>query len=243
MGPQNQEKRTELRAFDSINSRGFLLFKRPYQESDLIVDILLEQGLRISALVRGGQKSIKRFGGRLEALQLLQFQVRAPRGSFSFENLFSLEGVDVVEIFSGFRSSWQGLNEGLFYIELFRDLFVKGDLEAWVYPAFSRLLLITNELSADKDMATWRKVYLWSYFAYRLGFGFIGETGLFNALIKEHFELWKKIHLEEVFSENAIRLLSELFENSLDKPVLRDLYSDWIGRSHLKCRSIESILV
>src|SRR4051812_44810990 len=111
MGSQGEEKRTELRAFDAINSKGFLLFKQPYQESDLIVDILLEQGIRISALVRGGQKSIKRFGGRLEALQLLQFQVRAPKAGYSFERLFSLEAVEVVEIFTGFRSSWQGLNE------------------------------------------------------------------------------------------------------------------------------------
>lgn len=242
MVSQNEEKFGELRAFDSISSKGFLLYKQPYQESDLIVDVIIEKGMRLSALARGGQKSVKRFGGRLEPLQLIQFQLRAPRGGFSYENLFSLEAVEVLEIYSGFRNSWQGLTEGLFYTELLRDLFMKGELESWVYPTSARIFSVANELAVDKEMAAWRKVYLWCYFASRLGFGSLGERGLFNSLIGDHFETWKKVQQEDVFSENAIRLLEELFENHIEKPILRDLYSDWIGRSHLKCRSIESLL-
>jgi hypothetical protein len=240
---QIQTKTSELRAFDSLKARGFLLSKQAYQENDLIVDLLLENKLRISAIVRGGQKSIKRFGGKLEPLQLLQFQLRTPPGIFSYERLFSLEAADVVEIYSGYRASWDALNEGLFYTELMRELLLKGESEEWVFRSCLRILKIANDLVLDREALLWRKIYVWSYFAQQMGFGILGERGLLNDLLAEDFEEWNLLLLsDEIFSEKAICLLSKLSENVLDKKIFRDLYSDWIQRSHLKCRSLEAFM-
>ena len=234
-----QAKTSELRAFDSIKARGFLLSKQAYQENDLIVDLLLENRLRISAIVRGGQKSIKRFGGKLEPLQLGQFQLRTPPGVFSYERLFALEAADVIEVYSGYRSSWDGLNEGLFYTELMRELLLKGESEEWVFRSCLRIFKVVNDLVVDRETLLWRKIYIWSYFAQQMGFGTLGERGLLNQLLGEKFEEWKNVLFDDVLSEKCLNLLSGLSENVLDKKILRDLYSDWIQRSHLKCRSLE----
>jgi hypothetical protein len=239
---QIQTKPSELRAFDSIKARGFLLSKQAYQENDLIVDLLLENRLRISAIVRGGQKSIKRFGGKLEPLQLGQFQLRTPPGVFSYERLFALEAADVMEVYSGYRSSWDGLNEGLFYTELMRELLLKGESEEWVFRSCLRIFKIVNDLVIDREILLWRKIYVWSYFAQQMGFGILGERGLLNQLLNEKFGDWKNILSDEVFTEKALGFLSGLSENNLDKKTLRDLYSDWIQRSHLKCRSLECFI-
>jgi hypothetical protein len=242
MVSQIQTKPSELRAFDSIKARGFLLSKQAYQENDLIVDLLLENRLRISAIVRGGQKSIKRFGGKLEPLQLGQFQLRTPPGVFSYERLFTLEAADAVELYSSYRSSWEALNEGLFYTELMRELLLKGEVEDWVFFSCLRILKIANELVLDRETHPWRKVYVWSYFAQQMGFGILGERGLLNQLLSEKFEEWKHCLFEEVFSERSISLLKELSGDCLEKKILRDLYSDWVQRSHLKCRSLECFI-
>jgi hypothetical protein len=236
---QIQTKSSELRAFDSLKARGFLLSKQPYQENDLIVDLLLETRLRISAIVRGGQKSIKRFGGKLEPLQLVQFQLRTPPGNFSYERLFALEAADVVEVYSGYRTTWEGLSEGLFYTELMKELLLKGESEDWVFDSCLRIFKIVNDLVLDRELLLWRKIYVWSYFAHQMGFGVLGERGLLNGLLFEKFEVWKEVLREEIFCEKAVCLLDQLSENGLEKKILRDLYSDWIQRSHLKCRSLE----
>ena len=72
-----------------------------------------------------------------------------------------------------------------------------------------------------------------------MGFGVLGERGLLNNFLEEDFEEWKFLLSDEIFSEKAICLLSKLSESVLDKKTFRDLYSDWIQRSHLKCRSLE----
>lgn len=242
MVSQIQTKSSELRAFDSLKARGFLLSKQPYQENDLIVDLLLENKLRVSAIVRGGQKSIKRFGGKLEPLQLIEFQLRTPPGIFSYERLFALEAADVVEVYSGYRASWEGLNEGLFYTELMKELLLKGESEDWVFDSCLRIFKIANDLVLDREVLLWRKIYVWSYFAQQMGFGVLGERGLLNNILSEKFDNWKDVLKEDIFCEKGVFLLGQLSENILEKKILRDLYSDWIQRSHLKCRSLELLV-
>ncbi|MEZ4813729.1 MAG: DNA repair protein RecO [Bdellovibrionota bacterium] len=230
----------ELKAFESFASRGILLFRQNYQENDLIVDLILERGLRLSALVRGGQKSIKRFGGKLEPLKLLNFQLRSPKGLSSFEKLFSLEATDVVEVFDEYKKTWNSLNEGLFYTEFFRDLFPRGDLEPWMYQNALKSLVAGNHLCLEAG-EDWRRLYVWFYFSSQLGFGLLGDKGLFARLFSEeqHTE-WSALFTETLFSDKAVKFLEGQCGKVLEKKILRDLYSDWMQRSHLKCKSLES---
>lgn len=230
----------ELKSFESFASRGMLLYRQNYQESDLIVDLVLERGLRLSALVRGGQKSVKRFGGKLEPLKLLNFQLRAPKGLASFEKLFSLEATDVVEVFDDYKKTWSSLNEGLFYTEFFRDLFPRGELEPWMYENALKTVLAGNHLCAEEGQ-DWRRLYVWFYFSRRTGFGVLGDKGLFAKIFDEstHAE-WVSLFEENIFSERSVQFLHQQGGKVLEKKVIRDLYSDWIQRSHLKCKSIES---
>lgn len=230
----------ELKSFESFASRGMLLFRQNYQESDLIVDLVLERGLRLSALVRGGQKSVKRFGGKLEPLKLLNFQLRAPKSLPHFEKLFSLEATDVVEVFDDYKKTWSSLNEGLFYTEFFRDLFPKGELEPWMYEHSLKTVLAGNHLCLEEG-EDWRRLYVWFYFSSRAGYGVLGDKGLFSKIFDDSMHAqWVALFEESLFSDNAVQFLHQQRGKVLEKKVLRDLYSDWIQRSHLKCKSIES---
>jgi hypothetical protein len=230
---------SELKAFESFRARGFLLFRQNYQENDLIVDLLLDRDLRISALVRGGQKSVKRFGGKLEPLKLLSFQLRSPRGLSNYDKLFSLEAADVVEDFESYRKSWNSLNEGLFYTEFFRDLSHKGEIEPWFFEAALKVIVAGNHLTTN-EVADWRRLYVWLYFSKRSGFGLLGSKALFASSLGERFEEWESIFSENLFSERVVSFLEEQAGKVLDKKIIRDLYSDWIQRSHLKCKSLET---
>lgn len=230
----------ELRSFHSFASRGLLLFRQNYQENDLIVDLLLEKHFRISALVRGGQKSVKRFGGKLEPLKILNLQLRAPKGVVNFEKLFSLEAADIVESFDEYKLGWNELNEGLFYTEFFRDLFPRGDLESWMYEEAVKTLVAGNHL-CSLDGNDWRRLYVWFYFSKRAGFGVLGDKGLFSKVfLEEKHSAWLALFDQPFFSDQAVSFLNEHCGKVLEKKVIRDLYSDWMQRSHLKCKSIES---
>lgn len=230
----------ELRSFESFSTEAILLFRQNYQENDLIVDLLLEKQLRLSALVRGGQKSLKRFGGKLEPLKLLRLQLRSPKGSVSFDKLFSLETADIVESYDEYRCGWNELNEGLFYIELFRDLFPKGDLESWMYNFAQQVLVAGRHLCSDSG-ADWRRLYVWFYFSKKMGYGLLGDKGLFLQVMGEdQFAEWQTLFEETLFSSKTLPVFQQLAGMVLEKKVIRDLYSDWIQRSHLKCKSIES---
>lgn len=229
----------ELTAFEAFSASGLILYRQPYQESDLILDLLLDRDLRLSALVRGGQKSIKRFGGKLEPLKLLNFQLRAPKGLVTFEKLFSVEAADVIEIFDEYKNNWNALTEGLFYTEFFRDLFPKGDLESWIYRDSLKVLVAGNHLAND-PAGDWRRLYVWCYFSKELGFGVLGDRGLFAQSLGEEYDNWVTIFDEKLFSEPVVDFIARQSGRVLEKKVLRDLYSDWIQRSHLKCKSLES---
>ncbi len=229
----------ELKAFESFRSRGLLLYRQNYQESDLIVDLLLDVGLRISALVRGGQKSIKRFGGKLEPLKVLNFQLRAPRGFVNYDKLFSLEAADVVESFDEYKNTWSSLSEGLFYTELFRDLSQKGEIEPWIYETALKVLIAGNHLSSD-GASDWRRLYVWCYFSKQAGFGVLGDKGIFAQSVGEEYAIWETLFTENLFSEKVVNFLTSQEGKVLEKKVIRDLYSDWMQRSHLKCKSLEA---
>jgi hypothetical protein len=190
----------ELKSFTSFSSRGILLYRQNYQENDLIVDLLLEKHVRLSALVRGGQKSLKRFGGKLEPLKLLSMQLRAPKGVVSFDKLFSLEAADIVESFDEYRSGWNQLNEGLFYTEFFRDFFPKGDMESWMYEQALKTLVAGSHLCSDAGH-DWRRVYVWFYFS--------KHEGLFSKFLTKQNMLNGFHFLKKVFSPIGFSILSK----------------------------------
>src|SRR6187431_2415441 len=118
----------------NFTSFGIILAKQAYQENDIILDLLLDKNLRLSALARSAKKSIKRFGGGLEPLQFIQFSIRSNKEIYNFDQLFSLESAQAVELMDAYRQDWKLLRDGVFILELMRDVLPKGEQEPWVYP-------------------------------------------------------------------------------------------------------------
>lgn len=230
---------TELKAHALFSSRAFLLSKHPYQESDLIVELLLDRGMRVAALARSARKSIKRFGGSLEALQLLEVQLSVPRSGFHYEKLLTLVSAETREAFATYRTDFKRLESGLFFNSLLRDIFPRGDLDSNTFQIAEEIFRLGSLESTGAYSDDWRRLYVWMWLSLHLGYGQLGERGLFREMVGEHFAAWMGALQRSLQHEVASEIVEIFADMPIEKALLRDLYSDWIGRSHLRCQSLE----
>lgn len=219
-----------------FTAQGIILFRQVYQENDFILDLLLDNHFRCSALAKNARNSVKRFSGGLEPLQLLSFSLRAPKGH-GHEQLFFLEGAQVSEFFDGYKKTWTTLSDGLFLTELLREVLPKGEQEPWVYAYCVGLLRLFSHSEFIEVPSLWKRVFFWSSLSARMGYGVLGERGLLKDKIEGLEELWVAAHASPL---EDLAVILKLFNKDLDKSVLKDLYSDWMQRSHLRCKVVET---
>ena len=229
---------SHLNSENYFTAQGIILFRQVYQENDYILDILSATNYRFSALAKNARKSVKRFSGGLEPLQVLSFSVKAPRENSYGDKLFFLEGAQVVEFFDGYKKSWTLLSDGLFLTEFLREALPKGEQEVWVYEHAVNLLKRFSTPEFSDIASTWKRVFFWSSLSAKLGYGLLGERGRLKHALGDHEELWIGAH--SAAPEDLEVILRPLTSKKLDKNDLKDLYSDWIERSHLRCKAVET---
>ncbi|HET9957805.1 MAG TPA: DNA repair protein RecO [Polyangiaceae bacterium] len=94
------------RAETVLDSRGLLLRRVEFGESDLVLSFFTERLGRISALARGARRSRKRFGGSLEPFFTLALRLQPPgRGE-----LFTLVEASIVQARTRLLSDLNGMN-------------------------------------------------------------------------------------------------------------------------------------
>lgn len=82
---------------------GLVLRLRPWQESDVLVDMFSDQYGRITALAKGGRRSIRRFTGLLLSGQLLQMEIDPGKKS----DLWLLRKAGLVAAYVGLRQDYR----------------------------------------------------------------------------------------------------------------------------------------
>jgi DNA repair protein RecO (recombination protein O) len=90
----------------------------PYGEADLVVHLFCRGYGKLAAFARGARRSVKRFGGGLEAFALLDAEVSERRGS----NLFDFKSATMVEPHLALRTDLNRLAHAGYATEVCREL-------------------------------------------------------------------------------------------------------------------------
>lgn len=109
------------------SAKGIVLRCQKFQESSLIVSIILTSGERISLIARGAMKSRKRFsGGLLEPTHYIEIQYKRAMG----DRMAVLEGAVLLEDFSGIRKDFERMDLALFCVRCVGKVAQEGDRES-----------------------------------------------------------------------------------------------------------------
>jgi DNA repair protein RecO (recombination protein O) len=107
--------------------KGIVLRATKYGEADLIVQMILINGQKISLLARGAVKSKKRFGGGvLQPSHFIEIQFKASLG----EKLGTLQDAHLLEDFAGLRADFDRMELGLFCLAVISKVSQEGDAHA-----------------------------------------------------------------------------------------------------------------
>jgi DNA repair protein RecO (recombination protein O) len=107
--------------------RGIVLRATKYAEADLILQMILVNGEKISLLARGAVKSKKRFGGGvLQPTHFIEIQFKPASG----ERLGTLQEALLVEDFAGLRTDYDRMELGLFCLNAISRVSQEGDAHA-----------------------------------------------------------------------------------------------------------------
>jgi DNA repair protein RecO (recombination protein O) len=88
---------------EPVSTQAVILRSLPVGESDTLLDLFTRETGRLTCLVKGGNRSRKRFGGLLLSAHLLQVEVVPPRSG----DLFRLQAAFLHESFLGLRLDWR----------------------------------------------------------------------------------------------------------------------------------------
>lgn len=104
--------------------RGIVLKKILFQESDLILKVLLSNGEKASFFAKAALKSKKRFGGGLlDPLHYLEFQV-APKKNDS--ELHFLNEASMLYDFSALKTDYDKIKVALYFLKVINKVEVSG---------------------------------------------------------------------------------------------------------------------
>ena len=105
-------------------NRGIVLRTTKYSESDLIVQMILISGEKVSLLARGAVKSKKRFGGGvLEPTHYIEIMFRPGQG----EKLSVLQEATMLDAFPGLRTDYEKLEIAFFCLTTIGKISQEGD--------------------------------------------------------------------------------------------------------------------
>ncbi|MCE3008999.1 MAG: DNA repair protein RecO [Proteobacteria bacterium] len=108
--------------------KGIVLRKTKYKEADLILQILLSQGTKMSFLARGALRSKKRFGGGiLEPTHYIQMTVSVPSAQ---ERMGVIEEAHLIAGFDWLRLDYDKLETALWMLETVNKISVEGETES-----------------------------------------------------------------------------------------------------------------
>lgn len=82
---------------------GLILRIRPWRESDLLLDMFSDQHGRITALAKGGRRSLRRFSGQLITGQLLSLDLQPGKNS----DLWLLKQTGLLATYLGLREDYR----------------------------------------------------------------------------------------------------------------------------------------
>ena len=114
-----------------MNYQAIVLRTRPYRDADLIVDLLVAELGRVSAIARSGRSSKRRFTGAMETGARLQVTLTR-RGR---SQLYTLSGCDIVRVPMEARQNLARFYQLAYVIELIDTLTVEGQAEEANYQA------------------------------------------------------------------------------------------------------------
>jgi DNA repair protein RecO (recombination protein O) len=107
--------------------KGIVLKKTKYKEADLILQVLLSQGTKVSFLARGAMKSKKRFGGGiLEPTHYIQMTVSL---SSSPDRMGVIEEAVLLSGFDWLRLDYDKLETALWMLDSVNKISVEGETE------------------------------------------------------------------------------------------------------------------
>ncbi|MFN7263041.1 MAG: DNA repair protein RecO [Pseudobdellovibrionaceae bacterium] len=107
--------------------KGIVLKKTKYKEADLILQVLLSQGTKLSFLARGAMKSKKRFGGGiLEPTHYIQMTVSL---SSSPDRMGVIEEAVLLSGFDWLRLDYDKLETALWMLDSVNKISVEGETE------------------------------------------------------------------------------------------------------------------
>jgi len=108
-------------------AKAIILKKTKYRESDLIVQMILSTGAKLSALARGALKSKKRFsGGVLEPTQYVQVQYRERTEG----QMVVLEEASMIDGFEQLRTDYDRMNLALYLVSSVNIVSQEGDAQS-----------------------------------------------------------------------------------------------------------------
>ncbi|MFZ4404721.1 MAG: DNA repair protein RecO [Pseudobdellovibrionaceae bacterium] len=108
-----------------VTGRFLILRKIKYQEADLIIHALSEQGGKSSFMARSALKSKKRFGGgALEPAQLVHLTYKVAKSS---EQMHTLQEAQVLQDFKNIRRSYEHLELALVAVDCVQKVSQEGE--------------------------------------------------------------------------------------------------------------------
>lgn len=111
----------------NISARGIILKKTKFSEADLILQMILADGQKLSLIARGALKSKKRFsGGVLEPTHFVQIEYKQSASG----GLSTLIEAQIIDSFDGVRSDYDKTETALFCIQLINKVSQEGDVFA-----------------------------------------------------------------------------------------------------------------
>jgi DNA repair protein RecO (recombination protein O) len=169
------------------SARGIILKKTKYGESDLIIQLILSSGEKLSTIARGALRSKKRFsGGVLDPTNYVQIQYR-DQGD---HKLSTLEEAQILDGFDGLRTDYDRMELGLQIISAISKISQHGDsLSEGLFNLLGHAL---RGLQGAKNLVLFRGV-----FGLKLLYqqGVLEQDPWMNSAFKSNFKDW--VNFEE----------------------------------------------
>ncbi|MBX7148188.1 DNA repair protein RecO [bacterium] len=118
---------------------GIVLKKIPYGDSDWIVTILTEEGMKLSAMAKGAKGSAKRFQGGLDLFSVFRFMIKPKGADFNW-----LESSDMTWGFAGARRDVLKFACASYFSEIILEFMQEKEEMPHVYSTFLSFLKDLN---------------------------------------------------------------------------------------------------
>lgn len=131
-----------------IKDEAIVLRKLPYGESDRIVHLFTLSSGKISAIAKGGAKSLKRFMNTLEPFRIIKVEYFDKSG----KGILRIENAHIVEDFTGIERDFRKFSVAGFFMEITDKLTKEKEPYPQLFYILSGILrkLKTSEISSQE---------------------------------------------------------------------------------------------